>query len=217
MINSNGLNPDKRSSQFIGGIGLFVVLLCLGLYFALRLPLISFYWISGIMLGYILQRSRFCFTAAFRDPYLTGSTAITRAVLIALGITTMGFTVVKFIAITNGYPIPGQDYIQSIGLSTVVGGLFFGVGMVLASGCASGMLMRIGEGYQIQVIVLIFFFIGSILGNYQFEWWNQNYVIISAGVFLPDCLGWFGALVLQLGVIGVLYVLAIKWEKSHED
>lgn len=34
-----------------------------------------------------------------------------------------------------------------LGLNNIIGGLMFGIGMVLAGGCASGVLYRAGEGY----------------------------------------------------------------------
>lgn len=217
MSNSNGTNPKSINNQFSWGIVFFFMLLAVGLLLSTHSRLISIYWLTGIALGYILQRSRFCFTAAFRDPSITGSTTIARAVLIGLGVTTIGFAGIKFFFETSGLPIPGQEYIQGIGLSTVVGGVFFGIGTVLASGCASGMLMRIGEGHQAQIITLTFFFIGSILGNVHLEWWNQNFVLIPEGIFLPDIFGWLGALGIQLAVIAGLYVLAVKWEEKNDD
>ncbi|MBK5244611.1 MAG: YeeE/YedE family protein [Eubacteriaceae bacterium] len=217
MSNPNITHSKSSNNQFSWGIGFFFMLFAVGLLLSTYSRLISIYWLTGIALGYILQRSRFCFTAAFRDPFLTGSTAITRAVLISLGAMTIGFAGIKFFFETSGLPIPGQEYIQAIGLSTVVGGILFGIGMVVASGCASGMLMRIGEGYQIQIITIIFFFIGSMLGNFHLEWWNQNFVLISEGIFLPDVFGWLGALGVQLAVIAGLYFLAVKWEEKHDD
>ncbi|MGV8905608.1 MAG: YeeE/YedE thiosulfate transporter family protein [Acetobacterium sp.] len=217
MSNSNGTRTKSINNQFSWGIVFFFMLLTVGLLLSTHSRMISIYWLTGIALGYILQRSRFCFTAAFRDPFLTGSTTIARAVLIGLGVTTIGFAGIKFFFEISGLLIPGQEYIQGIGLSTVVGGIFFGIGTVLASGCASGMLMRIGEGYHVQIITLIFFFIGSVLGNVHLEWWNQNFVLNSEGIFLPDVFGWLGALGIQLAVIAGLYVLAVKWEERHDD
>ncbi len=216
MLNKN-LTNTKIKSQFLWGVGLFIILFVLGLIIFTCSQIISFYWFSGIALGYTLQRSRFCFTSAFRDPLLTGSTSLTRAVLIALGLTTIGFLGIKFFYDINGLMIPGQDYIQGIGLNRIIGGFLFGIGMVIASGCASGMLMRIGEGHQVQIITIIFFFIGSIIGKLQLEWWEHNFVLLSKGVFLPDIFGWLGALLIQLTVIAGLYFLAVKWEEKHED
>lgn len=42
-------------------------------------------------------------------------------------------------------------------MNTVVGGIIFGIGMVIAGGCASGMLMRIGEGFEMHLITLVGF------------------------------------------------------------
>ncbi len=97
-----------------------------------------------------------------RDPYLTGSTTVTRAVLIAFAITSIGFTAIKYGYYVNGLPIPGQGYIQPISVATGVGAFMFGIGMVIAGGCASGTLMRIGEGFWMQVISLFFFIVGSL-------------------------------------------------------
>jgi hypothetical protein len=48
------------------------------------------------------------------------------------------------------------------------------------------------------------------------NWWSKNF-IFSKGIFLPDILGWAGALSIQLFVIAFLYVFADKWEELHED
>lgn len=210
-------NIKKDQQQFFYGLAVLLFLLMIGIGLFLVSPLTSFYWLTGIALGYILQRSRFCFTASFRDPYLTGSTALAQAVLLALLVTSIGFAGVKYIFLVNGQVIPGQDYIQAIGLNTIVGGLIFGIGMVIASGCASGLFMRIGEGFQIQLITLLFFFLGYLLGTLHLKWWQKNFVFIPEGIFLPDVLSWPLALLGQLLVIAMLYYIAIKWEKNHED
>lgn len=213
IFDKNYLSADRK--QFF--YGLLLLLLAIVINIFSPSAIISFYWLSGIALGYILQRSRFCFTASLRDPYLTGGTALTQAVLIALFVTSIGFALVKYLFLINNQVIPGQEYIQAIGLNTMIGGLIFGIGMVIASGCASGLFMRIGEGFIIQLITLIFFFLGYFLGDLNYKWWNDNFIFIPKGIFLPDLLGWPIAISTQLTLIGFLYVLAIKWEKNHED
>lgn len=212
----NDHKKDNFAKQFSAGIMLVVILLMVGVFLFQYAPMIAFFWFSGIACGYILQRARFCFVAAFRDPALTGSTAVTRGVLVALAVTTIGFTAVKYFYQSAGQLIPGQDYIVAIGLNTVVGGILFGVGMVIAGGCASGMLMRIGEGFEIQLITLSGFFLGTMLGNNHLHWWNSHLIWSKDGVFLPDRFGWAGALIIQLAVIALLYGLALKWEAKQE-
>ncbi|WKY45655.1 YeeE/YedE thiosulfate transporter family protein [Eubacteriaceae bacterium ES2] len=216
MTESTDSRKNKFPNQFLTGLLLFIILAMIGFLFFLTEPVIAFYWFSGTLFGYVIQRSRFCFVAALRDPALTGSTALARGVLVTLGLSSVFFTLIKYISfLTSGF-IPGQAYIQAIGLNTVIGGLLFGVGMVIAGGCASGMLMRIGEGFQIHLITLIFFFIGILLGNTHLSWWKSHFVILRKGIFLPDYLGWFWGLCLQLILIALLYMFALKWEDKQQ-
>ncbi len=215
QLDQDNLKKDEKQSFY--GTGLIIALFLIGFFLFLSSPLTAFYWLTGIILGYILQRSRFCFTASLRDPYLTGGTALSQAVLMALLLTSSGFALIKYLFLISGQALPGQDYVQAIGLNTLVGGLMFGIGMVIASGCASGLLMRIGEGFQIQMLTLVFFFFGYLLASLKLKWWQENFIILPEGLFLPDLLTWPGAIFVQLAVIGALYRLAIKWEKSHED
>jgi uncharacterized membrane protein YedE/YeeE len=174
-------------------------------------------FITGLAFGYILQRSRFCFTASMRDPYLTGGTTLTRAVLIAFAITTIGFTAIKYGYFKNGLAIPGMSYVVPISLATVAGAFLFGVGMVIAGGCASGTLMRVGEGFQMQVLSLIFFIIGSLWGAHDFGWWKYNFISKGKAIFLPDVFGWFGAVFLQLIIILLLYIAAEKYQEAKSQ
>jgi len=165
-----------------------------------------------------------------RDPYLTGSTSITRAVLIAFAITSIVFTAIKYSAYSQGLPIPGQDYIAPVSIATGVGAFMFGIGMVIAGGCASGTLMRVGEGFLMQLLALVFFIIGSLLGAATFGWWERTFIVGAPKVFLPelfggtdgvgnDGLGWIAGLVLNLLIIAAIYVIAHKWEnrKNKKD
>lgn len=209
---------SKPKSQISFGIFTFILIIAIGIFFSTISTTLSFFWTTGIALGFILQRSRFCFTAAFRDPYLIGGTSLTKAVLIAFAITTIGFTAIKYGAFVNGQNIPGQNFIVPISIATIIGGFIFGIGMVIAGGCASVTFVRTGEGFQMQMLALVFFIIGSFWGEHDLKWWQSNFTTFSEGVFLPDILGWFGALTIQLIFIAFLYVMADKWEiKKSED
>lgn len=173
----------------------------------------GWYLVTGLIFGYILQRSRFCFTASMRDPYLTGSTLVTRAVLAAFAFTTIGFAAIKYGYFKAGLPIPGMDYVVPVSFATVFGAFIFGIGMVIAGGCGSGTLMRVGEGFHMQMLSLLFFIVGSFWGAHDFGWWKANVINKGFTVFLPDVFGWFGAVVIQLVVILLIYIAA---EKYHE-
>lgn len=212
--NQKNLTIQKQQKL---GIFLTAAYILAGILFAFRSGLYAFYWFSGLGFGYVLQKSRFCFTAGFRDPHLLDSTKVSQAILLALGITTLGFAAVKYAHILLDLPIPGMDYINSIGLYTLIGGILFGIGMVIAGGCASGVLMRIGDGFATQLVVLTFFIIGSLLGVGNLPWWTAKFSLVKEGIFLPDILGWPGAVGAQLLLILALYLFAKRWEAKKME
>ncbi|MFP4978822.1 YeeE/YedE thiosulfate transporter family protein [Paenibacillus sp. CN-4] len=172
------------------------------------------YLLFGLAFGVVLQRARFCFTASMRDPWITGSTSVTRAVLIACSLATIGFTAIKYSAFSAGNPIPGMDNVGQISLALVVGAVIFGMGMVIAGGCASGTLMRVGEGFTMQMLSLLFFVIGSLWGAHDMGWWRAHVIKEAPAVFLPDVFGWLGALLVQFLIIILLYIASVKWQEK---
>ena len=206
----------KKKNQIPIALLVGVVMIALGVVMSVFSLTLGFFWFTGIAFGFILQKTRFCFTAAMRDPYLTGGTNLAKAVLVALAITTLGFWAIKYGAASRGLPIPGQSFVTPISLTTVIGGFIFGIGMVISGGCASGTLMRVGEGFIMQVISLAFFVVGSILGAMTMGWWTVNLIARAKAVFLPDVFGWFGAVAIQLVTILLLWIAADKFAKSKQ-
>ena len=51
-------------------------------------------WLLALGAGFTLQRSRFCFASAFRDLFLLGQSRITKGILVALAIATVGFAII---------------------------------------------------------------------------------------------------------------------------
>ncbi|RRJ65114.1 transporter [Paenibacillus oralis] len=172
------------------------------------------YLLFGLAFGVVLQRARFCFTASMRDPWITGSTSVTRAVLIACSLATIGFTAIKYSAFAAGNPIPGMDNVGQISLALIIGAVIFGIGMVIAGGCASGTLMRVGEGFTMQMLSLVFFVIGSLWGAHDMGWWRTAVIKDAPAVFLPDVFGWLGALLVQFLIIVLLYIASVKWQQK---
>ncbi len=205
----------KKKSQIPYGILIFVILVAVAIWLGTRNGTLALFWLTGLSFGFILQRSRFCFTASMRDPYLTKSTSVTRAVLIAFALTSIMFTAIKYGYANQGLAIPGQSYIAPISIATGIGAFMFGVGMVIAGGCASGTLMRVGEGFWMQVLSLFFFIVGSLWGAHDYGWWMDKFIIVGKRVFLPDYMGWIGGLLCNLAIIAVIFVIATKFEKKH--
>src|SRR5262249_61656153 len=97
---------------------------------------------SGVPFGVFFKRWRFCRVRAFRGPFMTGDAEHTRAAALALVVSTLGFTILKFTDLKD----KGEWVFPAAGLGSLAGGLAFGVGMTLAGGCGAGSLWRAGEG-----------------------------------------------------------------------
>jgi uncharacterized membrane protein YedE/YeeE len=168
------------------------------------LPVPAFSLVTGLVLGFAFQRSRFCFAAAFRDFVLFRSTEVARAVVLLLLLTSLGFTAAHFYSALNSPPI--TPHLRPSGLHTAVGAIIFGIGMVIAGGCATGMLMRLGEGYVQQYGTLLGFIAGSLLGAWHRFFWLPV-IEASPVVFLPSVFGWPLAVVLQSSVLLALWLV----------
>ena len=216
-IRRSGRTRKKKKNQLPVGIASGIIIIILGILLSLKDPKLGLFWFTGMVFGFILQKSRFCFTASMRDPSLTGSTSVTRAVLIAFALTSLGFWAIKYGAHLRGLPIPGQSYVVPVSLATAAGSFMFGIGMVIAGGCASGTLMRVGEGFIMQILSLLFFIIGSLWGAHDFGWWKLHAISNGKAVFLPDVFGWGGAIVVQMLIIVLLFIAADKWENRTNE
>lgn len=217
LMKKRPIKEGKRKDQVKYGVILsllgFVVFGC----FMHHNKIFGILWIIGLFIGFTLQRSRFCFTASFRDPIMVGSTSLFKAVLVAFAISTIGFGLIQYHYIHQfGFHlenIPGQ--IKPVGLHTILGAILFGMGMVIAGGCASGTLMRIGEGFLLQIVVLGSFIIGSVLGASHFEFWDRLIISKSPKIYLPQYLGLPATMILQVIVFMILYMLADWYDRNN--
>ena len=211
IVERNSIRKKPFKSQIPHALVLIALLVGLGFY--LNDAKLVKYLIFGVAFGMILQRSRFCFTAAFRDPVTTGGTSLTRAAFLAVAVGTIGFSALSLYSISTGGKPLATDSVAPLSILTVIGGVMFGIGMVTAGGCASGTLMRVGEGFQLQWVALLCFMLGSVAGA-----WAMGFLAplgkTNVKIYLPDHLGWAGALIFQFALIAIIYVLAIKWQKK---
>jgi len=105
--------------------------------------------ILGIIFGIILQRGRFCMNSAFRDIILLKEYKLLKSVILAILVAMLGFAIMSFTGIITLNPKA-----FSWG-ANIVGGFIFGIGMVLAAGCASGTTYRVGEGMMGSLVALL--------------------------------------------------------------
>lgn len=205
-----GGKKKKKVNQIPIGLLVFAIIVGITIWLNTKSSNLVLFWVTGIAFGFILQRSRFCFTASLRDPYLTGSTSLTKAVLVAFALTSIGFAAIQ-------YGTGVEPYIAPLSLATVIGAFMFGIGMVVAGGCASGTLMRVGEGFFMNMIALVFFIVGSLIGAYHQGFWDYNFRINAPQISLySGALGILGGVLANLAIIATLYVVAHKWGNRKE-
>jgi hypothetical protein len=106
----------------------------------------------AVAFGAIAQRTHFCTMGAVADIVNIGDWSRMRMWVLAIGTAMIGFNAM----VAAGWVDAGKSIYavpRMIWLSNAVGGLLFGIGMVLASGCGSKTLVRIGGGNLKSVVV----------------------------------------------------------------
>ena len=135
--------------------------------------------ISGLI-GFVFKYNSFGFTCSFRSMLSNGDFLQMRDVIAVLTVSTIlinVFQINDWVGNPLFYP-EKTDFRTSnypVGLSLVLGALFFGMGMQLGSGCATGTLVGMGEGSLKSWIVIWFFIMGATIGatNPFYRWWSK--------------------------------------------
>jgi len=106
----------------------------------------------AVAFGAIAQRTHFCTMGAVADIVNIGDWGRMRMWALAIGVAMLGFNAMVYLGwVEAGKSIYAGN--RLIWLSNLLGGALFGVGMVLASGCGSKTLVRIGGGSLKAVVV----------------------------------------------------------------
>ncbi len=124
-------------------------------------------------------------------------------------------------ALRAQYVLNPDVYVRgTFGWGGVVGGFLFGFAAMLAGGCASGTLWRMGEGQVKLWMVVPFFGISNAL---MVKWFRsvqmEGVGITHEGsklgyhIFLPDVMGYGGTLTLILFVM-FLWYLIVEWNEE---
>ena len=191
-------------------IGVLVLAAILGLAFVydgFDYPRRGGFLLFGLFLGLVMQRTRFCFVRAFREPFMTGDTEMTKAVILAVVISVIGFSILKWTDLRD----PEASVSAGFWFGSLVGGIIFGIGMSLSGGCATGCLWRAGEG-QIKLWVAVAAFA---ISTSLFRIWLEDsgwLMRLGKRVFLPDVVGWKMAVTSVIGIM-LLWYLVVAWNE----
>jgi uncharacterized membrane protein YedE/YeeE len=154
--------------------------------------LIAYIWF-GFAYGLMLQYGRFCFASASRDLFAAGVPRMAVGIMIAL----MFFSIIQAILATTNY---STFHAAPFGIHMIISGVVFGVGMVLAGGCASGSLYKVGEGNMTSLLAVIFGLclgqaifvdVGGVFNNLMPQSWidsanqTQAAILNGSGINIP--------------------------------
>jgi len=200
-----------KIEPYLGALVLIAAIVCTWIYSKNAYARVGGLLLCGIAFGIIIQRTRFCFVRGFREPFMTGESQMPRAIAIAVIISTLGFAALKYSGVRgeNVY-VP-----QAFWFGGLVGGVIFGIGMVIAGGCGSGSVWRAGEG-QIKLILAVVFFA---LSTSLFKAWIRSSAgltsLMGFRVFMPNFISYKWSLILII-VIMLAYYLITTWNEETE-
>ena len=179
---------------------------------SLRTQVLWSAFVVALAFGAIVQRTQFCTMGAISDVVNMGAWTRMRMWGLAVGVATIGFYTMGWL----GW-IDASNTLYASGrvmwLSGLVGGALFGFGMVLASGCGSKTLVRVGAGSLKSLVV--FFVMGfsayatlsGILAVARVNTLDRIAFEIASGGTLPQ---WLSAgLGMEPGVAGLLAAMLV--------
>lgn len=206
--------PTKVKKRIIQPyVGVTIALVYLGLmiyFFATGQKLLGLGALFGLAFGILIERGQICFTSAFRDLFLVGRSVMAKAIIVGMAISSV-LTVI-IISVYDITPIT-----QIAALSTFIGGVLFGLGIVMASGCETGMMYRLMEGQVLFLPVFAGNVIGATLLAYAWDHLGVYNTLVKSGtkINLLDSFGPVGAILATLAMLGVLYALTVYREKRY--
>jgi uncharacterized membrane protein YedE/YeeE len=175
--------------------------------------------------GAIGQRTRFCTMGAVSDIVGLGDWTRMRMWVLAMAVAMLGFNAMVALgsvaAADTIYAVPTLRW-----LSALAGGLLFGIGMVLASGCGSRTLVRIGTGNLKSLVVFLvmgvaaFATLRGITAVARVATVDRVAVELAAGQDLPSLLAAATGMsrqALAAAVGGALGLAMLAWALAREE
>ena len=161
------------------------------------------FFIGGLLLGFVSQRTHFCTMGAISDVVHMGDWTRARQWACAIAVAMLGFAMLS----DGGWVDPSKTLYANtrlMWLSAIVGGLMFGYGMVIASGCGNKTLVRIGGGNLKSVVVLMALGISAFATMKGITAVLRSQTVDTVFIDMPS-----GASLHALGVPGLGYIVAV--------
>lgn len=110
----------------------------------------------ALVLGAVANKTNFCTMGAVSDWVNIGDTGRMHAWLFAIAIAILGMVGLEYFGMVDAdQAFPPYRAGQLVWAENLLGGILFGIGMTLASGCGNKTLIRIGGGNLKSVMVML--------------------------------------------------------------
>lgn len=136
----------------------------------------------GLVAGFAMHRSGFCLAGAVRDWFLFRSTRLLPSLALLIAMNMVLFEAARVAGLLPRFPFL---LLGSPNVLTPLGGLLFGVGMVLAGGCVVGTLYKLGAGSVLAGTAFAGLVLGSGLYAEIHPWWRA---LAAGAASCPDVL-----------------------------
>jgi uncharacterized membrane protein YedE/YeeE len=131
----------------------------------------------GFLFGFFLKKGELCGASAISEVILMKDKSKAFGIWVAIIVSMAGFAVLDFLGLVKLNPKP------FIYLNYIVGGILFGIGIVLAGGCVSGCLFKTGAGNINSMAGLVGIPLGIALVEYgplsEFHKYLKSFVLKS--------------------------------------
>jgi uncharacterized protein len=183
---------------------------------ALRTQVLWAAFLVAVFFGWVVQRSHFCTMGAINDVVNMGDSTRARSWAGAVATATLGLWGMHAL----GWVDPAQSIYANgriIVASALVGGAFFGFGMVLASGCGSKTLVRIGAGSLKSLTVFVvmgvvaYATLRGVTAVLRDQTLDRLSMTLDTSLIPVWVARWTGADATQVGLLMAIAVFALVW------
>ena len=150
-------------------------------------------FVLALILGAVVNKTNFCTMGAVSDWVNMGDKGRFRSWVLAIAVSMLGVIVMETAGMIDLDSMELKDLRPPYRMASfewlryILGGLIFGIGMTLASGCANKTLIRVGGGNIKSIFVLLIasFFayamaIGTMYGDVFYPWIDPTKVDLAA-------------------------------------
>lgn len=185
-------------------------------------------FIIAFIMGAVATKTNFCTMGAVSDLVNMGDSGRIRAWLLAMAVAMIGVTIVESMGVLSvdatRPPYRGGNFAW---LEYIIGGIMFGIGMTLGSGCGNKTLIRIGGGNLKSIVlfaviaVCAYFMVNPFPGTDKtlysevfYGWTNPTTIALAGKQDLASIVGGGSGLRTALGLIIGMAIIGFVFKSA---